>query len=49
MNGKESMTPRDTYQAYLKGDLSPAQVEQAVQSWYSAFSASMNAKPPKKD
>ncbi len=48
MTSKESMTPRDVYQAYLKGDLSPAQAEKAVQTWYSA-SESSNTKPPKRD
>jgi len=45
MNSKESMTPRDAYRAYLRGDLSPAQAEQAVQAWYaSAFPPARRSK-----
>jgi hypothetical protein len=29
------MKPRDAYQAYLKGEITPAQAEREVQAWYS--------------
>lgn len=48
MTGKEPMKPRDAYQAYLKGEISPSQAEQAVQDWYSAVQ-SAPATTPKKD
>lgn len=48
MNGKDSITPRGAYRAYLKGALSPKQAEQAVQTWYAAaFPPVM--KPPRQD
>ena len=48
MDAKEPMAPRDVYRAYLRGDLSPSQAEQAVQDWYSA-SQLPGSKSPRKD
>ena len=48
MTPKEPMKPRDAYQAYLKGEISPSQAEQAVQDWYSTV-RSDPSKPPEKD
>lgn len=46
LRDKPPMTPRDAYRAYLRGDLSPAQAEQAVQTWYaSAFPPAKRQKP----
>ena len=48
MTNKQPATPRETYQAYLKGDLTPAEAEQAVQTWY-ASSQRSTGQAPKKD
>jgi hypothetical protein len=48
MSNEKPLTPRDAYQAYLKGDLTPAQAEQAVQSWYTA-AQQPTPKPPERD
>ncbi|MDA0270826.1 MAG: hypothetical protein O2798_04245 [Chloroflexi bacterium] len=46
MNSKGPMTPRDAYQAYLKGEITPSQAETAVQDWYAA-SQRGDSKAPK--
>lgn len=48
MPDKATATPRETYQAYLRGDITPEQAEKAVQIWY-ASSQPSTGRPPRRE
>ena len=48
MTNQQPASARETYEAYLKGEITPAQAAKRAQDWYASHRASP-AKPPKKD